>query len=112
MASSQDLVPTGLPYGERQKVVAQMQAADVPTSSEGGGGPVPALASAPPPSAAPAPIPRRGPDLSGYDALANATPTPNYQPVPRRQVMYEQVRQSNNQVMQQIFERMDGYKEG
>ena len=112
--SSEDLVPTGLPYGSRGDTVAQMKAADVPLSSESGGvtpaGPTP---TAIPPAVAPgpaAPVSRAG--LAGYDVLANREPTPQFQATPPRQVMYERVRQSQNAVMQSIFERMAGYKEG
>ena len=38
MGTSEDLVPKGLPYGAREKTVAAMRSADVPVSSEGGGG--------------------------------------------------------------------------
>jgi hypothetical protein len=115
VGTSQDLVPTNLPYGSRQKTVAAMQSADVPLSSEGGGGQptplgAPTAGSSPSPVAPATPVSRAG--LSNFDALANRQPTPNFQPVPQRQVMFEQVRQSNNKVLQSIFERMAGYKEG
>ena len=111
--SSEDLVPKGLPYGSRQDTVAQMKAANVPLSSASGGGAPPGPASAVSPAAAPAPaapVSRAG--LAGFDVLANREPTPQFQATPPRQVMYEQVRQSANPVLQSIFERMDGYKEG
>ena len=114
MVSSQDLVPVDLPYGSRQQTVAQMQAADIPVSSEGGGGipaplGTPGVAS-PSPVAPAAPVSRAG--LNDFDALSNRQPTPNFQAVPQRQVMFEQVRQSDNRVMQAIAERMVGYREG
>ena len=113
MASSQDLVPTNLPYGSRQQTVAQMQAADIPVSSAGGGrGSSSAVSTgaSPSPVAPAAPVSRA--DLSNFDALANRAPTPNFQPVPQRQVMFERVRNSDNRVMQAIAERMVGYREG
>ena len=112
MVSSQDLVPTNLPYGSRQQTVAQMQAADIPVSSESGGGATPLVPTgAPPGPVAPAaPVSRA--NLQNFDALSNRQPNPNFQAVPQRQVMFEQVRQSNNKVLQSIFERMAGYKEG
>ena len=113
MATSQDLVPTGLPYGSRQRTVAAMDAADIPlSSSEGGGGTTPLVPTgAPPGPVAPAaPVSRA--NLQNFDALSNRQPTPNFQAVPQRQVMFEQVRQSDNRVMQAIAERMVGYREG
>ncbi len=112
MASSQDLVPKGQPYGERQQNVAQMRAAGVPTSSEGaapspaGGGRVsPGPAAVPPPATA-------APDLSSFDVFTNRQPSENYtQPAPR-EVSYAQVRNSHNQIMQSIASRMSGYLEG
>ena len=111
--SSEDLVPKGLPYGSRGDTVAQMKAADVPLSSASGGGALPGPTPAVPPAAAPtpaAPVSRAG--LAGYDVLANREPTPQFQATPPRQVMFEKVRQSQNAVMQEIFARMPGYKEG
>ena len=112
MVSSQDLVPTNLPYGSRQQTVSQMQAADIPVSSESGGGTTPLVPTgAPPGPVAPAaPVSRA--NLQNFDALSNRQPTPNFQAVPQRQVMFEQVRQSDNRVMQAIAERMVGYREG
>lgn len=50
MASSEDLVPKGLPHGERQRIEAGMQQANLPLGSSGGGGriPVPPTRSGPP----------------------------------------------------------------
>jgi hypothetical protein len=111
--SSEDLVPKGLPYGSRGDTVAQMKAADVPLNSASGGGAPPGPTATVPPAVAPAPaapVSRAG--LAGYDVLANREPTPQFQATPPRQVMFEKVRQSNNAVMQEIFARMPGYKEG
>lgn len=112
MASSEDLVPTGLPYGSREDTVAQMKAANVPLGSASGGGAPPAPVAAPL-AAAPAPAaPVSRADLAQYDVFANREPTPQFQATPPRQVMFERVRQSENAVLKSIFERMAGYKEG
>lgn len=109
MASNEDMVPKDRPYGERQKTESAMKLAGVPASSaSGGSGPPTALnATSPVVPAPPAPV-----NMSSYDVFANREPTPEYQPAPSRQVMYEKVRQSPNAVMQGIYERMAGYKEG
>ena len=114
MASTEDLVPTSLPYGSRGDTVAQMKAANIPLNSASAGGALPgpsavSPAAAPAPGAA-APVSRQG--LAGFDVLANREPTPEFQATPAREVMFERVRQSNNAVMQEIFARMPGYKEG
>jgi len=111
--TSEDLVPKGLPQGGRQQIVQQMQEADVPLSSEGGGSNAlaPSSNAASPGPLAPAPPVSRQ-DLSSFDALANRQPTEGFQATPQRQVMFEKVRQSDNLVMQSIFQRMAGYKEG
>lgn len=117
MASNEDMVPTGLPYGAREKTTAAMKAAGVPLSSaSGGSAPGPATTAqtgAPTPAPAPAaPAPTSREALAQYDVFANREPTTNYQPAPERQVMMEKVRQSPNAVMQAIYQRMEGYKEG
>lgn len=71
---NQDLVPTGLPYGDRRKLVSQAQEVGVPTSSDAGGvGNASPLSIAPP---APAPSPA-GPALprTDFDVLASRQPT-------------------------------------
>ena len=112
MPTSQDLVPTGLPYGSRASTVARMQQAGVPLSSEGGGQPPPVAAggAAPTPVAPAAPVSRAG--LESFDALATRAPTPGFAATPPKELLFEQVRQSGNQVMRAIFERIPGYKEG
>ena len=117
MASNEDMVPTGLPYGARKETAAAMKVAGVPLSSASGGSapgpPTTAQAASPPAAsapAAPAPVSRQG--LAEYDVFANREPTPQYQAAPQRQVMMEKVRQSPNAVMRGIYERMAGYKEG
>lgn len=118
MATSQDMVPTGQPYGARKANVAAMQAAGVPLSSEGGAPPAAAASPAPSPAPAggvrPAPPQPAGappPDLGSFDVFANRQPNPNFVSAPPRQVAFQQVRDSQNRVMQEIFSRMDGYKE-
>ena len=111
--TSEDLVPKGLPQGSRQQIRQQMQEANVPLSSEGGGGAglSPSSAAVTPTAVAPAAPVSRG-DLANFDVFANREPTAGFQATPQRQVMFEKVRQSDNLVMQSIFQRMAGYKEG
>lgn len=71
MATSQPLVPNDRPYGERQKLVAQMQAGGVPTGVVSGPSET-STASAPtqnPARAGAAPT-----DVSSYDVFANRQP--------------------------------------
>ena len=113
--TSQDLVPKNLPQGSRQKIVAQMQAADLPVSSESvGGGAVaaPGLPAAASPVAAGPAAPVSRTDLASFDVFQNREPTSGFQATPQRQVLFETIRQSDNLVMQAIAERMAGYKEG
>lgn len=112
-STSQDLVPKGLPYGSRQDTVSRMQAAEVPLTSESGGGGLPLASSpaAPPAAVAPAaPISRA--ELQNFDVFQNRQPTPGFRATSQRQVLLERIRQSGNQVMQSIASRMAGYKEG
>ena len=115
MATSQDLVPRGQEYGERQQNVAQMRAAGVPTSSAGaapdqatagGGQRVPGPQATGPSPAAP-PV-----NMASFDVFANRQPSENYQQPAPREVAYAQVRNSDNAVMQSIASRMSGYLEG
>ncbi len=110
MGTSQDLVPTNRPYGERQNIVAQMQAANVPTSSEGGGATSPPRSpQASPPVQAPRPS---SPPVEQFDVLAGRQPDPSFQAIPQRQVMFQQIRDSDNQVMQAIAQRIAEYRNG
>ncbi len=110
--TSEDLVPTGLPYGSRGQTVAKMQAANIPLSSvtAGGSEAQPGTATGPqtPPPAGP--VNRQG--LQQFDVFANRQPTDGFAPTPRKEVLFEMVRQSPNRVMQAIFERIPGYKDG
>jgi len=119
MASHEDMVPTGLPYGARKETAAAMRVAGVPlTTASGGSGPPPTpTAGAPSPVSAPPAAPVPPPpvsraELANFDVFQNRSPAENYQPVSPRQVMMEKVRQSPNAVMRGIYERMAGYKEG
>ncbi len=82
MGTSQDLVPTGLPYGSRGATVAQMQAADIPLSSENAqsdgirGIPAPGSPAGPTPVAPAGPVSRGG--LDQFDALTNRAPTADF----------------------------------
>ena len=85
----------------------------MPLSSEGGGGtalPLTPTAVSPSAVAPAAPVSRSG--LAAFDVFSNREPDPGFQATPQRQVMFEKVRQSDNLVMQSIFRRMAGYKEG
>lgn len=104
---TQDLVPDDQPYGSRQDNVAGLKQAGLPVSSDGVGSGSPIGGTT---ASAPGPAPAGGPGLDSFDALANREPTPEFTPAPRRQVLYERVRQSDNQILQSIFQRMDGYR--
>ena len=103
--ATEDLVPRGLPQGGRQQVEAGLRAAELPTDSETAG-------VAPAPVAPPAvgQVPARQ-QLQSFDVFADRTPNPVAAP-PAREVIFEQVRRSDNAVLQDIFGRMSGYKEG
>ena len=111
MASSEDLIPKGLPQGSRQENVAAFKAAGLPVGSQQA---APDLADAPLPP--PADAPPVGPttparqQLQGFDVFADREPNPTPAP-PGRDVIFEQVRQSGNLVLQDIFSRMSGYLE-
>lgn len=70
MPTSQDLVPNGLPYGERQQTVEGYQQAGVPTATTPAGSrsPVRSVATGP---AQPGPS---GPPVSGLELLRGRTP--------------------------------------
>lgn len=115
MPTSQDLVPTGREYGARQQTVQQMRAAGLPLSSEGGGPKPPGAGGAelaPRPAAPPAPGPQTAQQIAQFDVLAERQPEEVLSTAPPRQVAFERVRQSDNGVLQSIFERMQGYREG
>ena len=114
MASSEDLIPKGLSQGSRQENVAAFRAAGLPVGSSQAA-PDPALADASLPS--PADAPPVGPttparqQLQGFDVFSDRTPNPIQAPQ-GRDIIFEQVRQSGNLILQDIFSRMSGYKEG
>ncbi len=107
--ATEDLVPVGLPQGGRQQVKAGLQAADLPLDSETA--PVAGLG---PPTSAPAGVPNAAPparqQLQNFDVFADRTPNPQAAP-PRRDVIFEQGRQSGNAVLQDIYSRVPGFKD-
>ena len=111
MASSEDLIPRGLPQGSRQENVAAFRAADLPVGSEQA---APEPVAGPP--GAPAGAPPIGPtvparqSMQGFDVFAGREPNPIAAPA-GRDVIFEQVRNSGNAVLQDIFSRMSGYLE-
>ncbi len=115
MTSSQDLVPTDLPYGSRQETVARMQAANVPLASEGGGGTVAPVgsAAASPPAVSPAtPVSRE--TLSSFDALPNREPTEGFQSNPALDpaAMFQaKLAESPNTALQYYFGRYQDFLE-
>lgn len=106
--SSEDLVPKGLPQGARQENVAAFKAAGLPLGSQGAApeAAAPPVAGAPP--AGPTVDARQG--MQGFDVFADREPsTP---PAPsRRDVLFEQVRRSDNAVLRDIYSRVPGFKE-
>ena len=111
MASSEDLIPKGLPQGSRQENVAAFKAAGLPVGSQQA---APDSAVAPLPS--PADAPPVGPttparqQLQGFDVFADREPTTPPAPS-RRDILFEQVRRSDNVVLQDIYSRVPGFKE-
>ncbi len=112
MASSEDLIPKGLPQGSRQENVAAFRAADLPVGSEQA---APETVAGPP--GAPAGAPPIGPTaparqaMQGFDVFAGREPNPVAAPL-GRDIIFQRVRDSGNAVLQDVFTRMSGYKEG
>ncbi len=107
MATSEDLVPNDAPYGERQKTVAGMQLAGIPTGSTPA---EPALP--PPPAPAPAPAPRRPGQAAGYDALTNRQPSTPYGVQPAGATPVDplaRLRESPNRIIREIADLMPDY---
>ncbi len=112
--TSEDLVPKGLPQGSRQQIRKQMQEADVPLSSEGGGGAAlsPGAAAAPAAAAPAAPVSRT--DLAGFDVFANREPNPDFQANPGLDpvAMFEaRLADSQNTALQYYFGRIQDFLE-
>ncbi len=111
MASSEDLIPRGLPQGSRQENVAAFRAADLPVGSEQAA-PEPVVG----PPGVPAGAPPIGPtvparqSMQGFDVFAGREPNPVAAPA-RRDVIFEQVRRSDNVVLQDIYSRVPGFKD-
>ena len=111
MATSEPLVPTNLPYGERQQVRAQMQEAGVPLSPVEGQAPFAEAALTAPPQASPT----TADEVARFDALANRAPTmpigagPTITPTER----YRQAAaQSGNPIAIAISDLIDEYLPG
>jgi hypothetical protein len=112
--TSQDLVPKGLPQGSRQQIVQQMQEANVPLSSEGGGvGPTPSTAAVSPAAAgSAAPVSRQG--LSNFDVFQNREPTPDFQGNPNLDpvaLFQARLAESPNTALRYYFGRFQDFLE-
>ncbi len=112
MASKEDLIPKGLPQGSRQENVAAFRAAGLPVGSEQAApepviGPPPAPAGAPPIGPT---VPARQ-AMQNFDVFDGRTPNPIAAPL-GRDIIFQRVRDSGNAVLQDVFTRMSGYKEG
>ncbi len=115
MGTSQDLVPTDLPYGSRQQSVAAMKAADVPLSSEVGGGSTALVGSAAASPAVVAPAsPVSRPDLANFDVFQNREPTEGFQDNPASDptaVFRARLAESPNTALQYYFGRYQDFLE-
>ena len=112
MASTEDLIPRGLPQGSRQENVAAFRAAGLPVGSEQAAPGEPAVGPPPAPAGAP-PIGPTAPArqaMQCFDVFAGREPNPVAAPT-RRDVIFEQVRQSDNVVLQDIYSRVPGFKD-
>ena len=111
MASTEDLIPKGLPQGSRQENVAAFRAAGLPVGSEQAA--TEPVAGPPPPPAGAPPIGPTAPArqaMQGFDVFADREPNPVAAPA-RRDVIFEQVRRSDNVVLQDIYSRVPGFKD-
>ena len=112
MATSEPLVPQGLPQGDRQKIEAAMEFGGVPKQVPAGGG-APSIPPSPPTGRAPAP-PAPAPDLSGWDVLAGREPTmqgpPGSAPDPVSMFQFK-LDSSPNTAMQYYFGRWQEFLE-
>ena len=117
MGTSQDLVPTGQPYGERKATVAAMKSANVPLSSGSGGGQaVPPTGSPQPVGASPtAPAPPvSGQSLEGFDVFAGREPDPQFQSNPNLDpvaLFQNEVANSPNSAVRYYFGRYQDFLE-
>ncbi len=104
MATSEPLVPTGLPYGERQQIEGAMQTAGLPSS-------------VPPPGASPSsPTPSAGGggSLQGFDVFADREPSGVLpaEPTPDARTGFKmRVAASPNPSMRYYFSLVEGYLE-
>ncbi len=111
MATSEPLVPTNLPYGERQQVRAQMQEAGVPLSPVEGQAPFAEAALTAPPQASPT----TADEVARFDALANRQPTvpPAGRPGPGPIEQYKaQAAASGNEIAMAVAQRIAKYLPG
>lgn len=104
MATHEPLVPTGLPYGQRQQIEGAMQVAGLPTS-------------VPPPGASPSsptPAAGGGGSLTQFDVFADREPSgvlPS-SPMPDAVTGFRmRVAASPNAAMRYYFSQVDGYLE-
>lgn len=105
--ATEDLVPQDLPQGGRQQVESGLRLANLPTDSESAiAGPT-----TPAPQGAPTPgVPAARQQLAGFDVFAGREPNP-VPPPSGKEVVDAQVRASANEVLQEVFSRMAGYRE-
>ncbi len=113
MATSEPLVPTGLPYGEREQVRAQMQQAGVPLAPVEGDPPFAGNLVAAPPSQASS---TTADEVARFDALANRAPTmpmgSNVQQMSVIQQYRETAAASGNAVANAVAQLIDEYRPG
>ncbi len=112
--TSEDLVPTGLPYGSRQQTVANMQAANIPLSSvtAGGSEALPGPATGPPTPPPAGPVNRQG--LEQFDVFANREPTDGFAPIgggDPTAVLQAQIAASPNSALRYYFGRAQEFEE-
>lgn len=88
-----------------------MQAAGLPLGSSPGSAAPVAPAPGPALTAAPGAPPSGRDMLRGFDVFADRAPSPGLPP-PQRDVVFARVRASQNPILQDIFNRVPGFKEG
>lgn len=108
--TSRDLVPQGLPHGERKKTEAGMREAGVPVTSS----PAPSQGLPPGGGASPPPSPAspQAAGLGSFDALAAKTPAVPFGAVPQGEPPPDplaRLRESPNAMMREIAELIPNY---
>ena len=104
MATSEPLVPTGLPYGGRQEITEAMDVAGLPRSV-----PSPAV-----PSSSPTPTVGGGGSLADFDVLAGRAPSgviPDAAPVDAVTGFEMRVAATPNTAMRYYFAKVGDYLE-